>query len=75
MNIEKIIMGLDCCSKTVEQSKCEKCPYNFGEDIDCIDRLCSDALELIKSQQSELDELHTCIQYQIDKAYEEMDDE
>lgn len=71
MDVEKIIKGLECCSKT----RCRECPYTFGEDIDCIDHICFDALELIKSQQSELDELHICIQYQIDKAYEEMDDE
>lgn len=75
MDIDKIIKGLECCSKTVEQNRCEGCPYDCDGFIFCLVAMSRDALKLIKSQQSELDELHTCIQYQIDKRYEEMDDE
>lgn len=66
-----VIKGFECC---IINKNCEGCPYACCE-ADCFDTMLSEAFELIKSQQSELDELHACIQYQIDKAYGGVDDE
>lgn len=70
MNNEMVIKGLECC---IKYKNCDGCPYACYQDI-CFDTVLTDALEVIKSQQSELDELHTCIQYQIDKRFEEMEE-
>lgn len=44
-DIEKVIKGLECCSDDTCDSDC---PYKGA--IDCIESMCSDALELLKSQ-------------------------
>lgn len=72
MDVKELIECLSYCTEAEKKGsdascgscKYEKCPLSTEMIVN-----------VIKSQQSELDELHTCIQYQIDKAYEEMDDE
>ena len=47
MNREKVIKGLERCSKH-DGSECPQCPYFNGE---CTDDLMADALALMKEQQ------------------------
>ncbi|MCQ2802970.1 MAG: hypothetical protein MJ225_04825 [Bacilli bacterium] len=68
MDVEKIIKGLECCTM---DGICTGCPYEVNDDGNCIRDCMKDALEVVK----EFKELSVGIQYQIDKAYEEMDNE
>ena len=47
---EKVIKGLECCNHEIP--KCEKCPYNDGEDTcPTLRTLFDDALALLKAQE------------------------
>lgn len=47
---EEIMSALECC-QVMSDRGCEDCPYyNETDDkMDCVSRLCADALELIKA--------------------------
>lgn len=63
--IEKVIKGLECCTAELplddrvhKSDFCEKCPYGNHETILCFGAdLKRDALELLKSQQAEIERL------------------
>lgn len=45
---ESVIKGLECC----KMADCkQECPYKDNATGDCIERLCADALELLKGKQ------------------------
>ena len=62
-DIEKVIKGLECCKDPmITGIKCNICPYWDDNNPDeyqtsCNDNLCADALELLKEQQKQIDEL------------------
>ena len=57
-DIEKVIKGLTQCTSVNTQTKCHACPYWGSKDgfSDC-DGMKADALELLKSQQAEIERL------------------
>ena len=69
MDREKVIKGLECCSRTISkplEDLCNSCPYNMDEDSTCITILTTDALELLKDRTKDYIEwskqvgVHTC---------------
>ena len=58
-NLDKVLKGLECCSDmiTVGGKHCyeQKCPYASMFDT-CREQLAVDAIELLKSQQTEITE-------------------
>ena len=60
-DIEKVIKGLECCKDPmISGVKCNVCPYWDDKNPDeyqtsCNDNLCADALELLKSQQEQIE--------------------
>ena len=59
MTEQEIIQGLECCAH-IDGDWCRKCPYekDFGPAsmFVCTGKMANDALELIKKQQSIIDE-------------------
>lgn len=53
---EKIIKGLECCAKD-NCTITDICPYGKEDAGYCIERLCSDALALLKEQEARIREL------------------
>ena len=51
---EKAVKGLKCCSPH-EVGHCKDCPYH--DEFDCTARMSQDALDLIESQQEEIERL------------------
>ena len=51
---EKAVKGLKCCSPH-EGEHCKDCPYN--DEFDCTAGMSQDALDLIESQQAEIERL------------------
>lgn len=50
--------ALECCSaESLSTKKCKQCPYHKRSSVQCIGRLCKDALDLIKRQQVEIEKL------------------
>jgi hypothetical protein len=57
MTDNEIIKALECClAKSLVDDKCEQCPY-FVAGAYCMDKLFEDALDIIKRQQSTVDNL------------------
>lgn len=62
-DIEKVIKGLECClreSEHIDDNPCADCPYydiDSGVGGKCIDDKDRDALELLKEQEKEIDEI------------------
>ena len=56
-DIEKVIKGLERCSKH-DGSECPHCPYFNGE---CTDDLMSDALSLFKEQEDTIRQLRLAL--------------
>ena len=55
---EKVIKGLGCCIYSEEECECpEDCPYVDDDMSECQAKVMRDALELLKEQQEQLDEL------------------
>ena len=52
---EKVIKALECCSN--DKWGCRECPY-FPEMESCEERLKHNALELIKAQEQQINELN-----------------
>lgn len=52
---EKVIKGLHCCSHT-DGTNCGHCPYD-NADEDCTALMSMDVLDLLKSQQAEIERL------------------
>ncbi len=57
MDKEKVTKGLECCS--VLEGKCDECPYEteVGYVAECTSALAREALELLKEQQTKLEQL------------------
>lgn len=53
MTYDKIVKGLECCSR---DSNCDECPYS-DVSISCFS-LEKDAINLIKEQKAEIDRLN-----------------
>ena len=53
---EKVIKGLECCAKD-NCTITDICPYGKEDAGYCIERLCSDALALLKEQQKLIDDI------------------
>lgn len=47
---EKVIKGLECCSRTTAEPNCEECPYNKNK-MDCDNDMMHDAIALLKAQE------------------------
>lgn len=47
---EKVIEGLECCSRTTAEPNCEECPY-YKDKTDCSGEMMRDALALLKEQE------------------------
>ena len=47
---EKVIKGLECCSRTTAEPNCEECPYNANK-MSCDNDMMQDALALLKAQE------------------------
>lgn len=47
---EETMKALDCCQVNTAKG-CEKCPYydKTDDNLDCITKMCADALDLIKA--------------------------
>lgn len=55
MKDTEILQALEICSST---TGCEGCPYHTAEDdISCSDQICKDAIELIKKQKGDIENL------------------
>lgn len=53
MTDKEIVKALECCSaESLSTKKCKQCPYHKRSSVQCIGRLCQDALELIKQKES-----------------------
>ena len=52
---EKVIKGLEICSTAHRDGSyhCGDCPYESDEDNVCGEKLCADALALLKEQENE----------------------
>ncbi len=50
---EKVLKGLECCKRMEMDYEIEYCPDEcpYSNNRDCIQTLCSDALELLKEQE------------------------
>lgn len=55
---EKIIKGLECCAKD-NCTITDICPYGKEDAGYCIERLCSDALTLLKEQEERIETLES----------------
>lgn len=53
--MEKVIAGLECCIMRDPDDKlrCTECPYKYPVDAYCLNRLKTDALELLKGFRGE----------------------
>ena len=62
-DIEKVIKGLECClreSEHIDDNPCKNCPYydvDSGIGGRCMEEKDKDAIELLKEQQKQIDEL------------------
>ena len=45
---EKVIKGLECCSRTTAEPNCPDCPYNVNK-LDCSNDMMHDAINLLKA--------------------------
>lgn len=60
---EKVIKGLDCCAKWMDEGDCEacdSCPYHpeYSDfDHNCVGKVNNDAIVIIKKQQELIDEM------------------
>ena len=55
-DLEKVLNGLESC---LHNHDCKNCRYKdeYDHSLDCIDRNRTDAIELLKSQQAEIERL------------------
>ena len=59
MNTNEIIKALGCCIVHLPE-RCKACPYNDLNTENCVVCLMSDAREIIKQQQAEIERLNKC---------------
>ena len=64
MTDKEIIKVLECC---LMPGECGACPYNNGDLTDCVARICRDALYLITSQQSQIEDLKEALEERIER--------
>ena len=60
-DIEKIKKGLACCSRD-DCALNDQCPYGREDASNCLERLSSDALELINIQQMDIEAMRNAMQ-------------
>lgn len=54
---EKVVKGLECCSKSFNDLKCNSCPYDhYGVIEECTNVLAQDSLLMLKEQDEAIKE-------------------
>lgn len=57
MTSNEIIKALECCLKTNQAYKCRDCRY-YNKTANCLSRLMTDTVDVIKRQQAEIESLN-----------------
>ena len=58
-DLDKVLKGLECCGD-INKTQCHLCPYDYNGRSDrheCTADMASDALDLLKSKQAEIERL------------------
>ena len=54
--MKKAQKGLECCADRTDR-KCQICPYDSPENINCVSDMTRDTLELLKEHEAQIEQL------------------